>query len=107
MQQTPDLSKIVSIIMQNPALVSQIASLVGSTNTESAQEVKSEVEAQKEEEKTAATVQVQTQIPTHNRARRKELINAMKPYLSESRRGAIDSMASILDILDVMVKKET
>ena len=64
MQEAPDLSKIVSVIMQNPALVSQIAALVGSANTESAQEVKSEVEPQKEEEKATTTVEVQTQIPT-------------------------------------------
>lgn len=107
MQETPDLSKIVSVIMQNPALISQIASLVGGANTQTAEEVKIEVEPQKEEVESAITVQPSIQIPTHNKARRKELLNAMKPYLSETRRGAIDSMASILDILDVMVKKET
>ena len=106
MQETPDISKIVSVIMQNPALISQIASLVN-TNAQSVDDGASdEAELKEVQTQSAETVQTVQEAPTHNRARRKELLNAMKPYLSEHRRGAVDSMSSILDILDVMVKKE-
>ena len=108
MQEAPDLSKIVSVIMQNPALISQIASLVSNGETGSTKEVEQEVSPSPEvHESIAATPTATLAAPTHSRTRRKELLNAMKPYLSEQRRGAIDSMASILDILDVMVRKET
>lgn len=99
MQSTPDLSKIVNLIMQNPDLIQQISALADSEQTEEESELEETVETQAPEKI----------IPTGNeknmRAHRRELLSAMKPYLSESRRTAIDSMASILDIIDVMVKK--
>ena len=99
MQQTPDLSKIVSLIMQNPELIEQISALAKGDN---------ESVAEPEEESTEISVPTSTAEPQSERnmrAHRHELLTAMKPYLSESRRTAIDSMASILDIIDVMVKK--
>ena len=110
MQEAPDLSKIVSVIMQNPALISEIASLVNSSSENKSavrEEPEVAVDAVPEVRESVAEAQVTQETPTHSRARRKELLNAMKPYLSEQRRGAIDSMASILDILDVMVRRET
>ena len=108
MSGTPDISKIVSIIMQNPALISQIAALAGGTDEAASEPVAEEetVASAPEAEKSEAVATTPPQ-PHHNKARRRELLNAMKPYLSEGRRGALDSMASILDILDVMVRKET
>lgn len=112
MQETPDLSKIVSLIMQNPTLISEISSLVKSASTEEEKkteptaieqtEDKSSIEVAEEE---AVTEPIAKQ--TVRRTRRKELLNAMKPYLSDNRRTAIDSMSSILDILDVMMKRES
>lgn len=99
MQSTPDLSKIVSLIMQNPELIEQISALAKGDN---------ESVAEPEEESTEISVPTSTAEPQSERsmrAHRHELLTAMKPYLSESRRTAIDSMASILDIIDVMVKK--
>ena len=115
MQQAPDLSKIVSLIMQNPSLISEIAALASSSEeaTESTESVEKVTAAPTEREAKAVVedrdVKTVARERTHieSRTRRKELLNAMKPYLSEPRRGAIDSMSSILDILDVMIKKET
>ena len=106
MQEAPDLSKIVSVIMQNPTLISEIASLMKTNEAEEVKEALAET-SQKDESTEPASVSPKREAPTHNRQRRKELLNAMKPYLSEQRRGAIDSMASILDILDVMGKRES
>ena len=71
---------------------------------------KGDNEATIEPEENTAEISVPTSTPEPHsernmRAHRHELLSAMKPYLSESRRTAIDSMASILDIIDVMVKK--
>ena len=97
MQDTPDLSKIVSLIMQNPELIEQISALVKSdTPTE-------EIKAA-ESEQTVSTVSEVRDTPVGPRMHRQDLLLAMKPYLSENRRAAIDSMMSIADILDMMRK---
>lgn len=99
MQQTPDLSSIVNLIMQNPALIEQISALAKpKSDVEPAQAIEPEV---LEEE--SATAAVTDAVPLM-RSHRRDLLNAMKPYLSENRRTAIDSMSSILDVIDVMAK---
>ena len=99
MQQTPDLSSIVSLIMQNPALIEQISALAKpKPDVEPAQAIEPEVP--EEERATAAGTDAVPLMRSH----RRDLLNAMKPYLSENRRTAIDSMSSILDVIDVMAK---
>ena len=105
MQDTPDLSKIIGLIMQNPSLIEQISALAKS-GTASESEVSVEPDGEPETV-TEPTVSAISEAPVHSRAKRKELLNAMKPYLSEGRRTAIDSMSSILDILEVMKRKES
>ena len=103
MNDTPDLSSIINLIMQNPALIEQISSLAKAKS-----EPESILEATDESNKTAVIEEeaqaVESSAPLM-RSHRHELLSAMKPYLSESRRTAIDSMASILDVIDVMMKK--
>lgn len=102
MADTPDLSKLVGLIMQNPELISQISALAKSDNT--GKDTSSEEETLDEMPTTEA---VSVSAPTSNnmRSHRQELLYAMKPYLSESRRTAIDSMISISEIIDMMRKK--
>ena len=106
MEQAADLSKIVNVIMQNPDLIAKISSLVnapeGRDEKPTVENASVPIESPDDRSEAAPTF-----APTSNKARRKELLNAMKPYLSEQRRGAIDSMSSILDILDVMARKES
>lgn len=99
MESTPDLSRIVNLIMQNPELIEQISALAKSGPEE---EARTE-EARGEEVETVADVR---EVPKRDmRSHRHELLSAMKPYLSENRRSALDSMSSILDIIDVMAHK--
>ena len=111
MQETPDLSKIVSLIMQNPTLISEISSLVKSVPTEEEKKTEPTAIEQTEDKSSIEVAEEAVTEPiakqTVRRTRRKELLNAMKPYLSDNRRTAIDSMSSILDILDVMMKRES
>ena len=101
MADTPDLSKVINIIMQNPELVSQISSLLSSdANGEKSESIEESVsEPIAVSEATAPEPQISA------RQHRQELLHAMKPYLSENRRAAIDSMVSISGILDMMRKK--
>lgn len=99
MESTPDLSRIVNLIMQNPELIEQISALTNSQPEEepASKEKTTEVVA----EETIATEPPRRDMRSH----RRELLSAMKPYLSEGRRSALDSMSSILDIIDVMSHK--
>lgn len=101
MAQTPDLSSIVNIIMQNPALIEQISALANPKTESDATPMPEENVEIKEEPKVDAAAPASVM-----RAHRHELLNAMKPYLSEGRRTAIDSMTSILDVIDVIIKKQ-
>ena len=105
MSTTPDLSKIVGLIMQNPDLIAQISALASSESEEPEAQKSGETAESKVEEVSAVPRKIPESEEKSMRAHRHELLSAMKPYLSEQRRTAIDSMSSILDIIDVMMKK--
>ncbi len=102
MADTPDLSRIINLIMENPSLIKEISSLAKNDNTE-----EKPVEMM-QEEKEGTEEAVQTSVHTDGRNERinhrNELLYAMKPYLSESRQNAIDSMVSISGIFEMMKK---
>ncbi len=101
MADTPDISKIISVIMENPQLIEEISALVKSDKTES------ETNTVPSDEIADAPAVEASQDVTASRSSgntRRELLSAMKPYLSEQRRSAIDSMISISGILDMMKK---
>jgi len=100
-----DLSKIVNLIMENPKLIEEIKNLGAKDST-------SEIEAVSEPAEEQPPAPVKEDVPSSyevnenvNRIRRKELLSALKPYVSEERSKAIDSMMSIADILDMMRTK--
>ena len=101
MQSTPDLAGIVNLIMQNPALIEQIAALAKPKSDESPSEPTVNEKVETVDEAAINPSQASTAMRSH----RHELLSAMKPYLSDNRRVAIDSMSSILDVIDVMMKK--
>ena len=95
MSNTPDISRLVSLIMENPQLVEQISNLAKSDS--------SDTQKAKAEESAPPSAEVAASAPPEKRINtRSELLRAMKPYLSESRGRAIDSMLSISGILEVM-----
>ena len=92
-----DLSKIVSLIMENPALIEQIREL---TKADGEKTAETAVESHEEETPAVSAPVIKEENPS--RIRRRELLSALKPYLSQTRAGAIDSMMSIAEILEVM-----
>lgn len=95
MSSNPDISKIVSLIMENPQLIEQISNLAKSEQTNA------------QEESGEAIVPTNTVIEPSGEGNRKsntrsQLLRAMKPYLSEGRGRAIESMLTISGILDTM-----
>ena len=99
----PDISKIISLIMENPKLIEEISALA---NGDAAKATPAE-EAEKEREEDAEQIKsIQSSAPVEDRVRggrnRSQLLFALKPYVSRERAQAIDSMLSIVEILDVM-----
>ena len=97
-----DLSKIVNLIMENPHIIDEIKKLSEDSENKS---VKSDVplEASEEGEKTEASF-LDTERGTKH-TRRRELLSALKPYVSGERGQAIESMMTIADILEAMGRK--
>ena len=102
-----DIGRVIGMIMENPELVAQIAAMAKSSPTPSPSDanVTEEVKVQKEEVPTVspATIPADT-YPQQSTAKfnRTQLLGALKPYVSEERAKAIDSMLTIADILDMM-----
>ena len=96
MSDTPDIGRIVSLIMENPRLIEEISSMAKADSQES--------EPQKEETKSVQTAV--EPLPTREHSpqgrNRSQLLGALKPYVSRERAQAIDSMLSIVEILDAM-----
>lgn len=101
-----DLSKIVNLIMENPKLIEEIKNLASGEDKRSEAEAAltngEEIEERVSSEKESVTANTYPTIKNEGRARRNDLLCALKPYVSEKRSQAIDSMMSIADILDVM-----
>ncbi len=118
MDGTPDISKVISLIMQRPELIEAIRTMV-STEGEAARDVSTdEAEVSATDEKESATasdeaslavsvpkddaVQTAAREASGKRKRRNTLLHALKPYVSKERARAIDTMMTIADMLDAM-----
>ncbi len=95
-----DVSKVISVIMENPKLIEEISALVNAKETPKEAVVEASAPEIKEEP-------VPESLPTyapiaHHGGSRAQLLGALKPYVSKERAKAIDSMLSIADIIDMM-----
>lgn len=103
-----DLSKIVSLIMENPKLIEEIKAIANQSKGEESPEKTAESEdvinVIKEGTLTDTIRNDEESVNQKrgHRARRGELLRALKPYLSSERSKAIESMISITEILDMM-----
>lgn len=100
-----DLSRVVNLIMENPKLIEEISALVKSDKgaEDAVSPIPTEVINEERVEQRAETVNTYKEKPP--RSRRNELLGAMKPYLSKERARAIDSMLTIVDVLDMMKER--
>ncbi len=96
-----DISKVINIIMENPKLLDEIKSLAaGESEKESIETVPIE-QAQSIDNEIPASAQ----IPQKAKSKRTELLDALKPYISDERKKAIESFVTIAEILEVMRSK--
>ena len=98
-----DLSRVVSLIMENPGLIEQISNLAKQKSDDSpiTEEIP-EIVAENKGEEAESVASQPLSPPPNGRTNRAQLLGALKPYVSKERAKAIDSMISIADILDMM-----
>ena len=99
-----DIGKVVSLIMENPALIEQISRLAkGDVATEEPTVPETlDVPEESVKENSVSVSQTPLYDAPIGRKDRARLLCALKPYVSNERAKAIDSMISIVDILDMM-----
>lgn len=98
MSSTPDIGRLVQLIMENPSLVEEISKL-GEKDSAEAEKAKQEEPAAE----APASVPNIASIPENpRRNKRTQLLGALKPYLSGERAKAIDSMISVVEIIELM-----
>ena len=106
-QENIDLSKIIGLIMENPALIEQISSLAKQSTSEKQSEeahpVIQEADIPKVDIESKAEPTYAPVISKKNN--RAQVLGALKPYVSSERAKAIDSMISIANILDMMKER--
>ena len=97
MSEGADLGRIVSLIMENPKLIEEISNL--GRNSPPPEGEGEEITSESAEIKTSAQASARDAGGERNRS---VLLSALKPYVSRDRAAAIDSMISIVEILDKM-----
>ena len=106
--QGPDLSRIVSLIMQNPDLIGQIESLANQ-NSEQKNDTDDNLSAgessHEESKEMAASLPASVGTPiASKREKRTHLLSALRPYVSEKRGKTIDTLLGALDLWDLVGK---
>ena len=100
--QSPDLSRIVSLIMQNPDLIRQIENLA---KQDAPPEGDGAVRAEEAAPIAAAEESVPTAVPAHSigaREKRTKLLCALRPYVSEKRSKTLDTLIGAMDIFELI-----
>lgn len=93
---TPDISRIIKLIMDNPKLVEEIGEMV---KTDKAPPEKEDIAV----DSTPKAPEIPTVAPEAPKSRnRRELLFALKPYLSEKRSQAIDSMLTMAEVFTML-----
>ena len=102
--QSPDLSRIVSLIMQNPDLIRQIESLAAK-DKENTENEASTSQPPAQTERTAAEITIPADaIPQRadKREKRTQLLSALRPYVSEKRGKTLDTLLGAMDLWDLV-----
>ena len=104
----PDISKIISVIMENPALIAEIKDMMAKSEAENeieAENQKATSEPAKREAIDTAAEESSNAYEKRNSSKRADLLRAIRPYVSKERGKAIESMISIADVIFAIKEK--
>ena len=94
----PDISRVISVIMENPEIIEKISALMNSEKREAAPPPQNEPPTESETQAVSAAVAQNSP----GSSKRTRLLTALKPYVKSKRAEAIDSVIAIADIIDMM-----
>lgn len=98
---TPDLSRMISLIMQNPDLIQRIEALAKSDAEAQAESTPAEP-PREEPAQEIPTVQTAA-LPHGSRSeKRARLLGAIRPYVSEKRGKTLDTLIGMVDLFDLI-----
>ena len=105
--QSPDLSRIISLIMQNPDLIHQIEGRArqdasvseGEAPVSESKPIAPEAEAVAQSHPTSAPLS-----GMGKREKRTRLLSALRPYVSEKRSKTLDTLMGAMDIFELIGK---
>lgn len=97
--QSQDVSKIVTVLTENPALLAQIKGLIEK------EEAKDSFTSDSQKTDASPVSAAPSLQDTGSTKRRGQLLCALKPYVSEGRARAIDTMMTFSQILDMMKER--
>ena len=108
-----DIGRIVSLIMENPKLIEEISSLAKADSAERGEQpappVTDEMQGKPSDtmQDNSATVRAASEPASRMQSEknRSHLLAALKPYVSRERAQAIDSMLTVVEILDAMKRR--
>lgn len=102
----PDVGKLVELIMKNPQLIEQISNLANADNDSNGEvggnQISEDVIIESEQKSESETASYNIESDAKKRSR---LLYALKPYLSERRAKALDSVMTFGEIFDAMKSK--
>ena len=101
----PDVGRLVELIMKNPELIERISNLANadeSSDGEAVNQASDGVITDAEPKPESQTASLDFESESKKRAR---LLYALKPYLSERRAKALDSVMTFSEIFDTMKSK--
>ena len=107
MGENQDISKIIGIIMENPDIIARIKALADTKETPSDTKGAAETVALNEPSSSERVSEPPASSFTkgESKKRRRELLYALKPYVKNERAKAIDTMLSVIDVIDVMKER--
>ena len=103
-QEGLDIGRVIGLIMENPKLIEEISNLAkqGEKSVTQADDIGDSTRQVEVPIEKVAPASAPISTTASHRSDRTQLLNAFKPYLSSERAKAIDSMISIVDIIDMM-----
>ena len=93
MSDTPDLSKIVNMIMSNPSLINEIKSMATA---------EAEVSQESADEAPVPDTEPQRPQSLSKNEKRTGLLSGLRPYLREDRQKTLDTMLTFANMLDAV-----
>lgn len=121
MDGTPDISKVIGLIMENPDIVQKIRTLADEAQSGTEDLTVQSEKTSPDQKNDTKPVEAVSAYPENSSAasmssdslyershrkgdkkRRTALLSALKPYLSSERSKAIDTMLSVIEVIDIM-----